>query len=158
MIKLIWAMTDDMLIGKDNKIPWHCKKDLLYFKNKTKGQTVLMGENTYDSLKSYYKDKPLPYGKIYIASLSDRTFPDAIKINNIVDFFFNTKEDIWVVGGKTIYEMSLPFADELYIRYIHGHYEGNVYFPRFDFNLFTPISYQKEKECTFVSYKRKERF
>ena len=51
MIKLIWAMDEERLIGKDNLIPWHCKEDLLYYKETTKGQTVLMGEATYDSLK-----------------------------------------------------------------------------------------------------------
>ena len=70
MISLIWAMTEDHLIGIDDKIPWHIKEDLLYYKSKTKGQIVLMGEATYYSLKGYYKTKPLPYGKIYVASLN----------------------------------------------------------------------------------------
>ena len=52
MISLIWAMTKDHLIGKDNKIPWHIKEDLLYYKEKTNNQIVLMGENTYYSLKA----------------------------------------------------------------------------------------------------------
>ena len=71
MIKLIWAMDKNWLIGKENKIPWHYKEDLLYYKEKTAGQIVLMGDNTYFSLKGYYKTKPLPYAKIYVASLND---------------------------------------------------------------------------------------
>ena len=67
---MIWAMDEDFLIGKDDQIPWHIKEDLLYYKSKTKGQTVLMGEATYYSLKGYYKTKPLPYGKIYVASIN----------------------------------------------------------------------------------------
>ena len=51
MIKLIWAMDKNWLIGKENKIPWHYKEDLLYYKEKTAGQIVLMGDNTYFSLK-----------------------------------------------------------------------------------------------------------
>ena len=89
MISLIWAMTSNRLIGKNNKIPWHVKEDLLYYKEKTKGQVVLMGENTYYSLKGYYKDKPLPYGKIYVASLSDNVFADAVKIDDVVSFLKN---------------------------------------------------------------------
>ena len=46
MIAMIWAMTEDFLIGNQMKIPWHIKEDLLYFKEKTAGKTVLMGENT----------------------------------------------------------------------------------------------------------------
>ena len=93
MISLIWAMSETNLIGKDNKIPWHVKEDLLYYKEKTKGQTVLMGENTYDSLKGYYKTKPLPYGKIYVASLSERSFSDAIKVSDVTSFLKNNKEE-----------------------------------------------------------------
>ena len=110
MIKLIWAMDEDRLIGKDNLIPWHCKEDLLYYKETTKGQTVLMGEATYDSLKGYYKTKPLPYGKIYVASLSDREFSDAIKISDVVKFLKDNTEDLFVVGGRTIYKLSLDLS------------------------------------------------
>ena len=44
MINLIWAMTKDNLIGKGNLMPWHIKEDLVYYKNKTAGKTVVMGE------------------------------------------------------------------------------------------------------------------
>ncbi|MBQ4356793.1 MAG: dihydrofolate reductase, partial [Acholeplasmatales bacterium] len=54
MINMIWAMDKNNLIGDGNRIPWHVKEDLIYYKNKTKGQTVLMGDATYFSLKSYY--------------------------------------------------------------------------------------------------------
>ena len=57
MISLIWAMDENWLIGKDNVLPWHYPKDLAYFKSKTKNQTVLMGDMTYESLKGYYKEK-----------------------------------------------------------------------------------------------------
>ena len=67
MINLIWAMDENQLVGKDDRIPWHIKEDLVYFKNKVKDKTVLMGDTTYYSLKGSYKDKPLPYGTIYVA-------------------------------------------------------------------------------------------
>ena len=86
MIKLIWAMDKNWLIGKENKIPWHYKEDLLYYKEKTAGQIVLMGDNTYFSLKGYYKTKPLPYAKIYVASLNDLKLDDAIVINDLKGF------------------------------------------------------------------------
>ena len=71
MISLIWAMDKNWLVGKGNKLPWHFKEDLIYYKEKTAGNTVLMGDVSYYSLKGYYKDKPLPYGKIYVTSLTN---------------------------------------------------------------------------------------
>lgn len=154
MISLIWAMSEKGLIGKDNKIPWHVKEDLMYYKEKTKGQVVLMGENTYDSLKGYYKTRPLPYGKIYVASLSKRSFPDAIKVSDVAFFLSTTKEDIFVVGGATIYKLSLPYANKLYISLIKGDYEGDTYFPKLDLSEYHLISERETEKVKYLVYER----
>src|SRR5690554_7914181 len=104
MIQMIWAMDENWLIGKDNLLPWHYPKDLAYFKKMTKDAHVLMGDLTYQSLKSYYKSKPLPFKKIYVADLETKTYDDAIHVQDIFKFIKQTKEDIMVIGGKTIYQ------------------------------------------------------
>lgn len=158
MISLIWAMDKNWLVGKDNKLPWHFKEDLLYYKEKTAGQTVLMGDKSYYSLKSYYKDKPLPYGKIYVASLDDLKLDDAIVVNDVVNFLssFPKDESLWVVGGATIYKFSLPYADYLYITHVDGEYEGDAYFSKFDLNgEFNLISERISNNLNFSVYERK---
>ena len=156
MISLIWAMTEDHLIGNGDKIPWHIKEDLLYYKNKTAEKTVLMGEATYKSLKGYYKTKPLPYGKIYVASVDDAlVLDDAIVINNVVAFLKDFKEELWVVGGATIYNLSLPYADRLYISFIKGKYIGDKYFPKFDINNFKLIWEEETIQVHYTIYERK---
>lgn len=155
MISLIWAMTLDHLIGIDDKIPWHIKEDLLYYKSKTKGQIVLMGEATYYSLKGYYKTKPLPYGKIYVASLNkELVLDDACVINDVVSFLENNNDDLWVVGGATIYKLALPYADRLYISYVLGKYEGNKYFPSIDFSKFNLTWENKTEQVRYTLYER----
>ena len=134
MINMIWAMDENNLIGIGDRIPWHIKEDLLYYKSKTKGQTVLMGDTTYFSLKGYYKTKPLPYGKIYVATLDKALIlEDAIMVYDLIDFIKNVDEDIWIVGGSTIYKLCLPYADRLYISFVLGKYEGDRYFPQIDY-------------------------
>ena len=54
MIKLIWAMDKNWLIGKENKIPWHYKEDLLYYKEKTAGQIVLMDNKQLQNFMAYH--------------------------------------------------------------------------------------------------------
>ncbi len=154
MINLIWAMDQNWLIGKDNELPWHYKKDLAYFKDKTKGQPVLMGDMTYDSLKSYYKDRPLPFGQLYIASISNRQFDDAIKVNDIDTFLENYQGDLFVIGGKTIYRLSLPYADRLYITFIDASHEGNVYFPPFDLSAYKLIQENQVDVLRFCVYEK----
>ena len=157
MISLIWAMDKNWLVGKDNKLPWHFKEDLIYYKEKTVGQTVLMGDKSYYSLKSYYKDKPLPYGKIYVASLDNLELDDAIVINDVNKFLseFDKNSDLWVVGGATIYRFSLPFANKLYITHVDGEYDGDAYFPKFDLeHEFNLISSRVSGVLNFCVYER----
>lgn len=155
MISMIWAMDENNLIGNGDKIPWHCKEDLIYYKNKTKGQTVLMGEATYFSLKGYYKTKPLPYGKIYVASLTDGLeLEDAIVIKDIFSFLDSIDEDLWVVGGATIYKLCLPYADRLYISYIQGEHEGDKYFPQIDFNNYKLTWEEKTTQVRYTLFER----
>ena len=136
MINLIWAMDENNLVGNGDKIPWHIKEDLLYYKSKTKGQVVLMGDTTYFSLKGYYKDKPLPYGKIYVATIDKSLVIDGvIMVYDLVSFLENNNEDdLWVVGGATIYKISLPYANRLYISFVKGTHEGDRYFPKINFD------------------------
>ncbi|MDE7385089.1 MAG: dihydrofolate reductase [Anaeroplasmataceae bacterium] len=155
MIRLIWAMTKEHVIGNKNRIPWHIKEDLLYYKSRTEGQTVLMGEATYHSLKGYYKTKPLPYGKIYVASLNPNfSIEDGIVISDVETFMKNNKEDIWVVGGASIYRVCLSYADALYISWIKENYAGDAYFPELDF---TKFNLTWEKETDLVHYTIYER-
>jgi len=154
MIKMIWAMDENWLIGKDNLLPWHYPKDLAYFKNLTKDEAVLMGDMTYLSLKSYYKTKPLPFRKIYVANIQDATYPDAIHVKDLFKFLKEADEDIMVIGGKTIYQLCLPYAERLYITYVLRRYEGNVYFPKFDLSQYRLIKKDLADELIFAVYER----
>jgi dihydrofolate reductase len=156
MINLIWAMDENQLVGIDDRIPWHIKEDLVYFKSKVKGKTVLMGDTTYYSLKGYYKDKPLPYGTIYVASINkDLKLDDAIVINDVDNFLKTFNEELWVCGGATIYKLSLPYADNLYISFIKGKYEGNRYFPAIPFENYELRWEDNTERVKFTLYSRK---
>ncbi len=156
MINMIWAMDKNNLVGIDDKIPWHIKEDLLYYKSKTNGQTVLMGDATYYSLKGYYKTKPLPYGKIYVATIDKSLAIDGVEmIYDLTEFLKNNKEDLWVVGGATIYKLSLPYADKLYISFVKGEYVGNRYFPTIDFSKYNLIWENDTEKVRYTVFERK---
>ncbi len=157
MINLIWAMDEDNLIGNKEKIPWHIKEDLLYYKSKTEGKVVLMGDVTYFSLKGYYKNKNLPYGKIYLATLDKNLEVSDTNVEIIYDldeFLSNYKEDIFVVGGLMIYKLSLKYADRLYISFIKGHHEGDKYFPKIDFDKYKLIWENETDVVRYTIYER----
>jgi len=154
MISMIWAMDENWLIGKGNRLPWHYKEDLLYFKKIVNQKHVLMGDLTYQSLKSYYKDKPLPYKKIYVCNLENKTYDDAICVTDIHEFLNHVDEDIFVIGGKTIYKLALPYADQLFITYVLNRHEGDVYFPKFDLSLFKLTHKIMKPSLIFATYER----
>jgi dihydrofolate reductase len=139
MIKLIACMDKNRGIGKDNAMPWHLPKELAYFKEITENNIVVMGRKTYESI-----GKPLPNRvNIVISSTQDisndstLTFPsidnfmsflDAYKL---VDIMTGEGLDIYIIGGATIYEQFLPYADELYITTINAEFDCDTFFPEF---------------------------
>lgn len=156
MINLIWAMDENWLVGRDNLLPWHYPKDLAYFKSITNDKTVLMGHETYLSMKGYYKNKPFPFKKIYVANLLDYNYEDATLVKDVITFLTNNKEEIFVIGGPTIYRLSLPFANRLFITFVLDRHEGNVYFNKFDLTDFTLIEYFNTDKLIFALYERGE--
>jgi len=159
MINLIWAMDKNQLVGKGNQIPWHIKEDLLYYKSKTNGKTVIMGDTTYYSLRGYYKTKPLPYGKVYVATIDKKLkiedeLNDIEMVYDLITFLKDFKDELWVCGGSTIYKLSLPYADNLYISFVKGEYEGDVYFPKIDFDKYELVWENDTDKVRYTQYKR----
>lgn len=155
MISMIWAMDEDNLIGSNNAMPWHVKEDLLYYKEKTKNEVVVMGFKTYESLKGYYTKRPFPYKKTYV--LTHRTIEDE-KVETIssIEEIMNKEKDFFVVGGKNVYFQFMPYADRLYISYIKGHHEGDTYMKPLDLSLFNLVSLTETEVCKYTIYERKK--
>ena len=153
MINLIWAQDSKGLIGKDNKMPWHCKEDLLYFKSLTQGKVVLMGYNNYISLLGYYKNKKLPYGAIYLLTHKDLEI-DGIKVIHDLKDSLN-EEELWVIGGASIYRQMLKYADKLNITIVKGEYSGDVYLNDIKLDDFVLDSINETLVCKYLVYRRK---
>jgi len=125
-------MDKNWLLGNGDKLPWNYPEDIKYFKELTSGKVVLMGSNTYKSMKDYYKNKKLPFSIIYVADVWNNVYEDAITITDAKWFLKNIKDEIYVIGGASIYKLALPYADELYITHIDAEHEGDVYMEKFE--------------------------
>jgi dihydrofolate reductase len=150
---MIFAIDPTGLIGKNNDLPWDYPEDLQYFKYITLGKTVLMGVTTFESIVSRLK-KPLPNRKSIVASLTDFSYPGVEVISDLESFLEKDhKEEIFVIGGKTIYEIALPYADRLYITHIKKVYEGDTYLD-IDLSNFKLIKSDDNEELNFAVYER----
>jgi dihydrofolate reductase len=138
-LNIIVAMDKTGLIGNNGKLPWNSPSDLKYFKEITETYTVVMGRKTWESIGK----KPLKNRRnVVLTSSSLNDFnTDLVFINSPAQVFDITGE-VFIIGGRHLYQYFLPLVNKLYITEIFGKYDGDVYFPEFnrdEFNLKSEI-------------------
>jgi len=154
MISLIVAMNKNHLIGKGNQLPWHIKEDMIHFKNYTLNKKVVMGKETFYSIGKPLKDR------INYVACNDGSFPTTEGTILVPDLFKlleeykNTTEELVVIGGKSIYKLSLPYVEKMIISIVKKQYDGDVYFPEFE-NYFILEKIEEKDEIDVYYYKRK---
>jgi len=166
MISIIVAVAKNRVIGKNGDIPWHLPDDLRHFAKITKGHTVIMGRKTYESIVNRL-GKALSERKSYVITMQGSyKAPGCIILTSIDDAiwtFSSTAEEVFVIGGKEIYEQFLPIADKLYITEININCDGDVRFPKYDHNRWRMVKKEHhpkdefhEHEFDFIEWVRSE--
>jgi dihydrofolate reductase len=132
MISIIVAIAENFAIGKNNELLWQMPADLKRFKKITTGHAIIMGKKTYESLPI----KPLPDREnIVITDNPDEQFKGCITVRSIGEALSLVKreEETFIIGGASVYQQFLPYADKLYLTLIHKDFDGDVFFPEIDF-------------------------
>ena len=155
MIYEIFAIDRNNVFGKQNQLAWHYKEDLQYFKEKTLNKTCIMGEETFKSIVER-NGKPLPNRRSVIATLSDYQYEGVEKTNDIIGWLkeHKDKEDVYVIGGKSIINITYKMADVLYITYIDADHDGDVYL-ELDLTNFELVEETKKGVLHFRKYIRR---
>ena len=133
MISIIVAVSEDLGIGKDNELLWHISEDLKRFKRLTSGNTVIMGKKTWESLPR----RPLPGRKnIVLTDNPNESIENAVTAYSIQDSLnkCDQNEEIFIIGGGSIYRQFIPIADRLFITNVHMKAPADIYFPEIDLN------------------------
>jgi dihydrofolate reductase len=130
-VSLIWAEAADRIIGMDGSLPWHLPEDMRRFKELTMGSTVVMGRVTWESLPE--KFRPLPGRRnIVVSRQSSYDAPGAEVTSTLEDALAIGGDDVWVIGGASIYEQALPFADRVVRTRVHLTVDGDSRAPVLD--------------------------
>ena len=130
-ISIIAAIGKNYELGRNNDLLWHISADLKRFKKITSGHPVIMGRKTFDSINN----KPLPKRRNIIITHSLEYFYPDIEIVHSVDEALKkieADEEVFILGGATIYEQILPVANNMYLTLVDKEYEADTFFPRFD--------------------------
>ena len=154
MLALIVAMDNNNLIGNGNELPWYYPADLKYFKKVTLHKAVLMGYNTYLSIVNRI-GTVLPKRANYVLTYEEELDHGAIVVTNLEELIEAYKEtELFVIGGRMVYESMLDRVDRMYITRIPGTHEGDVYFPTINYEEFKLLGTTKEEDLVFEVWER----
>lgn len=159
MIIGIVAVDNNWGIGKDNKLLFHIKEDMQFFKQMTTGHIVCMGHNTYRSLPKF----PLE-NRINVVLTSTAEINDCItlhSLNDVLDYYNTTNNDLYIIGGSILYNQMLPYYDKVYVTKVFADKDADTYFPNLDSNIEFIISNKSDiikndiYTFQFLTYERK---
>ncbi len=132
-------MASNRAIGLNNQMPWHLSADLKRFKQITMGHPIIMGRLTFEAI-----GRPLPGRTNIIVSRNLSYQQEGCVVVDSIDAAINhgcrLADEVFVIGGATLYEATLPLADSLYITQINQDFEGDTFFPDFDRNNWTEVA------------------
>lgn len=142
ILSIIVAIASNNAIGKDNQLLWHISADLKRFKRITAGHSVIMGKRTLASLPG----GPLPKRRnIILTDQQTDSFPGcevAFSIPEAIQMVSN-EDEVFVIGGGSVYQQFLPLADKLYLTIVEKDFEADTFFPEIPFSQFQLI--EKER-------------
>lgn len=127
-LSMIAAVGQNLELGYQNQLLCHLPKDLKHFKQITSGHTVIMGDRTWESLPK----KPLPDRRNIVVTLQETIFPDCLTVHSIEDALAlarDEEDEVFVMGGATMYRLFLPYAQTLYLTRILFPFTADVFFP-----------------------------
>lgn len=161
-MNLIVAVDKNWAIGKENKLLVSIPQDMKFFRETTMGKVVVMGRKT---LESFPGGQPLKKRtNIVITRDKNYSVKDAIVVHSVEEALEELKkynsEDVYVIGGDSIYRQMLPYCDIAHVTKINHAYEADTYFPNLDEKeewLVTGVSDEQtyfDLEYEFVRYER----
>ena len=111
MISIIAAVAKDRAIGYENKLIYWLPNDLKRFKALTTGHTIIMGRNTFLSLPK----GALPNRRNIVLSRTQKDFPGCDTYASLKEALAHCTptEDVYIIGGASVYKQALPLADRL---------------------------------------------
>ena len=131
-------------IGKRNGLLFRLPKDMAFFRSSTLGHVCAMGENT---LLSFPNQKPLPKRtSIVLSQDPTHNYEGVVNVHSFEEFLraieeYKAKDDVFIIGGASIYRQTLPYVDEVWLNKVDADGEAEVFF----------VNMEKEKDFVLVS-------
>ena len=147
------AVSNNLVIGVDNDLPWNLKADLAHFKKYTLNKIIIMGRKTYESI-----GRPLPNRINYVVSRTLNEIPGANVFNSLEDAIskaetenikINIDNEIIIIGGGHLFNETAESINKLVITKVDCNIHGDIYYPEIDLSKWELVkteSYEKDSE------------
>lgn len=136
-ISLIVATDLEGTIGREDRIPWRIRDDLVRLKDLTLDRVIIIGRKTYDSMVTYYirSNRPMP-GKVYVVMTRNRDYRpegNAVAAYSLDEALLIAEsigdDEVFCSGGGLVFEAVLPYAQQVYLTEVKTVAEGDSKFP-----------------------------
>ena len=153
IISHLVALSNNLVIGADNDLPWKLKKDLQHFSSYTQNKAIIMGRKTYESI-----GRPLPNRKNIILSSSlnkidgveiTKNLEDAMQVAENWNATMNGSDEIVLIGGGHVFKATINLVNKLVLTRVDCEIEGDTFYPEVDLKNW-------KKESTQSYYKDSE--
>lgn len=159
----IVAVDENWAIGYHNELLVRIPADQKFFRQETTGKVVVMGRKT---LESFPQKKPLPNRiNIVMTTKTDYQVKDAIVVHSVSELMKELEKydtnDVYVIGGDSIYSQMLPYCDTAHVTKIDRKYNADTYFPNLDEKKEWEITADSDEQVYFdltyhfLKYERK---
>jgi len=131
---MIVAVDKNWAIGKQGRLLVRIPNDIKLFREETTGKVVIMGRKTFESLpdRAPLKDRV----NIVLTANREMYIKGVLVCHSIEAAMESLKEykeeDIFIIGGESIYKQFLPLCKTIHVTYIDYTYEADTYFPDLD--------------------------
>lgn len=133
IISLVVAVAENGVIGRAGDLPWRLRSDLRRFRTLTWGHTVIAGRKTYQAIVQRL-GSPLPGRRTIVLSRHERSAEGCEVVDGWEEAVRRVagEDEVFVIGGAEVYHLALPHAHRIYRSRVHGHPEGDTYFPEIE--------------------------
>ena len=163
-MKSIVAVDEHWAIGNKGKLLVSIPNDMKHFRQETTGKVIVLGHKT---LQTFPQGMPLQSRTNIILSKDRKlTVKGAKVVHSVEELLEELKgyptEDVYVVGGESVYRQLLPYCDVAHVTKIEHRYEADTFFPDLDQDPDWEITADSEEQTyfdlvyTFLKYERKK--
>lgn len=161
-MRFIAAVDKNWAIGNKGRLLVRISEDQKNFRNETMGHVVVLGRKT---LEEFPGGRPLKgRTNIILSGNPEYTVDGAVVVHSLDELFVELKkydsDDIYVIGGQTVYDALIPYCDTGIITKINEEFDADAYIPNLDKISGWEVADSRsgddlsQYDFTFVTYKK----